>query len=88
MNLEPLNFPEGFIGIIDNHVIYSHTVHLAEELGTIDYAVGHFHVIAVPYCRARAHREVATGYFRAIYVPQGIFPFKVAVVALNVVALF
>ena len=84
---EAVHLPEGFIGIIDHHILQFYVFHLTEELRPVDGAVLHLQVVGVPDGRARAHSEVAVLDVGAVDVPPGIFAVELAIVGLHPLAL-
>jgi len=85
--LDVLASPECLVGIVDDHVLQSQVVHLAEHLRCVDACVAHVEMVAVPQCRACPGIELAVVYRKVMYVPKRIFAPKAAVHGLNVRAL-
>ena len=73
LQLQVLNVPEGFVGIVNGYVFKLHVLHLAEKFGAVNHAVAHRHVVRIPDGRARLGSKVAVGYHAAIDVPPRIF---------------
>ena len=87
LDSDSVDLPEGFVGIGDLDVLEFQILHLAEELGSVDAAVGHQEVVGVPDGRARAHGEVAVVDACSVDVPPRVLAVELAVVGLDVPAL-
>lgn len=78
LELEIIYPPEGLVGIVDHDILQRQTVHLPEKLRTVDHAVSHNHIIAVPYGGTGSGSEVAIGDHAAVNMPQRVFTIKLA----------
>ena len=83
---EVADAPEGLVGIVHLHVLQGQAAHLAEELGGIDDAVAHDHIVAVPDGGTRADLEIAVGDERAVDVPPRVFADEAAAVGFEALA--
>ena len=75
---EIIDLPERLVGIIDRDILKRQPVHLAEKLRTVDDAVLHGHIIAVPDRRPRSRCEVTIPYNASVNVPQRVLAVKLA----------
>ena len=76
--------PEGLLRMRHRHAAQPDVRALAEHLGRLLPAVAQLHPAAVPERGARAFGEMAAGREEMLTAPEDIFPFKAAVVRLDV----
>ena len=84
---QSVNLPEGFISIVNHHILKLYILHLTEELRTIDGAILHHQIVGVPDGRTRSWCKITTLYTSTINMPPGIFAIKLTVITLHTLAL-
>ena len=87
LDLQAVHFPEGLVGVGDEHALEGDVLHLAEEFRSVDGAVAHHQVVGVPDGGAGARREIAVRDQAAVDVPPGILAVKLAAVGFDVAAM-
>ena len=83
--LQPVDAPEGLIGIVDGDFLKFKVFHLAEELGAVNHAIAHHHVVAIPNGRAAAWSKVATRDQAAVNMPPRVLAIELGVVTFHIV---
>ena len=88
LQFQAIYLPESLISICDVYVLQIQILHFAEEFRTIDGAVFHHHIVAIPDGRAAFRGEVAVGNDRTVNMPPRVLPVKLGMVAFYVLAAF
>ena len=88
VKLHILAVPEGFSRIGKVYILQVYTPAATEILGSLNHRILYRNMICIPYA-CTGHLKPGTVSCRDIFgIPEGILPFKHAVLQLNVMALF
>ena len=87
LKFQTVNLPEGFISIVNNHILKFYILHLTEELWAIDGTIPHHKVVSIPNGRTGTWGKIATLYTRSVNMPPRILSIKLTVITLHTLAL-